>query len=281
MSDLVPRPTPLSRRRKRPRAENPDNANGQKSAPFRISRHDLLPILCNVVLALIGLVLLPSKADVGIVTVAFFGSGAYFLGLLQWRKYAEHKLKLTSVEVVGGARIYPKRSFMVLMGLWLLILGFVFIVFGGSYPAMFRWIGGFVAVCGFVVAVLAALRLHPAGFLQFEPEGLIIGQRGWRVMVPWDKIEDVDVTELSNNPVIRLGVYDRQNLVITPASAEAKARTIMSKGSTLFSWGPFFIFPMHYGIPTRILASAIRHYAHDNVARRKLGDRQLVAPASV
>jgi hypothetical protein len=244
---------------------------------FRLSWREVLSVMINAAFALVGLVLLPSQPDVGIVTLAFFGSGALFLGWLQWQRYVEHKIAFTSVGVVGGVRLLPRRGFMLVMGAWLFVLGVVLVVFGERYSIIFQGLAAFVAACGLVAAVMAMLRLLPAGFLQFEPDGLIIGQRGWHVLVPWDCIYAVQQNELHNNPVIQLGVERNDALVVTPASAQAKADKAMAGGS-LLNWGPFLIFPMHYGIPTPVLAGAIQRYASDAAARKTLGERQLGGP---
>ncbi len=251
----------------------------QRPQPFRISRRDLISLIINWAFALLGLALLPSAPDVGLVTLALFGSGALFLGWQQWRRYTEHRLLLTSVAVAGGVPIAQRRGSTVVKGLWLVALGLVFVVFGGSYPVAFQWLGGFVFLVGIAVTALAALRLHPAGFLQFEPDGLIIAQRSWQVLVPWDRIYAVKRGDISNTPFIRLGVTDIATLAITPPSATAKALQEMLSGSR-WSWGPFMIFPTHYGIATPVLGGAIVHYVRNAPARKNLSHRQLNAPAS-
>ncbi len=263
MNQLTNRPAPQSK------APTPP--------PFRIPWRDRWTIIINGVFALLGLLLIRANLDVGIVTVAFFGSGAFLLAWLQWRKYVEHRQTLTSVDVVGGVRIYPRRAFMLVMGGWLAALGLVLFVFGTSYPGLLRWIAAFIFVCGFVLCVLTVLRQYPPGFLQFEPDGLMIGRRGWQVRVPWDCIYAVETGEISNNPIIQLGVTDRHMLVVSPATAQSIADKAM-KGGSLTDWGPFIIFPMHYGVASKVLAGAIMHYVEDAAARRSLGKRQLASP---
>ncbi len=218
--------------------------------------------------------------DVGLVTVAFCGSGALFLGWLQWKKYSEHHLLLTSVDVAGGVRIYPRRAFMLTMGVWLAVLGSIMVVFGAPFSIVFQGLAAFIAVVGAVLTVLTMFRLFPPGFLQFEPEGLIIGQRGWQVLVPWDNIYGVSQSEIHNNPILQLGIQDYSSLVVAPDSAQAKAEKAMS-GKSLTSWGPLTILPLHYGIASKVLAGAIMRYVNNAAARRSLGNRQLVAPERI
>ena len=261
----------------RKRARAPRIIEAEASAvtvPFRPKWSDFLAIVINAVIGLLGLVLLPSKPDVGIVTASFFGTGAVFLGWLQWERYSDHKLALTSVEVAGGVRIYPRRAFMVGMGVWMAALGLVMLVFGAVFSVVFQGIAAFIAFVGVVLTVAAMFRLYPAGFLQFEPDGLIIGQRGWQILIPWDAIYGVVQSEIQSNPIIRLGIEDPLAVVVSPASAQAKADKAMN-GGTLTNWGPFIIFPMHYGIPSSVLAGAIMQYAKNAAARRGLGTKRL------
>jgi hypothetical protein len=277
MNDLISSPKRWLRARPSQVSEDHGSATAQREAfvkqPFRISWHDRWPIIGNVLFGVLGLLMMPSKPDVGLVTFTFFGTGGFFLAWLQWRKYQEHRLTLTSVEVAGGVRIRPS-GFLLVMGLWMAVVGLVIYFFGGSYPALMRWLGAFIAVCGIVFSVLAVLRIFPAGFLQFEPAGLIIGHRGWQVLVPWDRIYVVQQNEMHSNPVITIGVIDRDALEITPSSMEAKARKILA-GQSQWQWSPLIIFPMHYGIPAGVLAGAITRYVEDAGARRNLGSRQL------
>jgi hypothetical protein len=251
------------------------SAEPDEREPFRISFSECLPIICNVGLALIGLVLLPSQPGVGLVTFTFFGMGGFLLGWLKWQQYREHKLSPTAVDVVGGVRIKPTK-FMAGMGLGLAVVGYVMFLFGDSYPALLQWLGALFAALGTVVFVLGMMGTFPPGFLQFEPDGLIIGRRGWQVLVPWDRIYAIEQSSMDSNSVITLDILDHDTLEITPASMEVAARKIIA-GRSLWQWTPFKIFPMHYGIPTPVLALAIRHYAENATARRALASRKLPA----
>lgn len=245
--------------------------------PYRMARGDLWALIINGVFGALGLLMLPSNPSVGIISAAFFGSGAIFLGWLHWRRYQDYKLQLTDIEVAGGARILPRRGFLLTMGAWLAVLGSVLIVFGQSYPALLQWLGAFIAFSGATLLVLTVLRVFPPGFLQFEQQGLIIGQRGWHVLVPWDWIVDVRLAEIQNNPMVLLTVANVEQLDVTPAAARPKAQKAMA-GRTWWNWGPFAILPLHYGIPSPVLAGAIKRYANDAAARKNLGARQIAGP---
>jgi uncharacterized membrane protein YeaQ/YmgE (transglycosylase-associated protein family) len=235
----------------------------------KMAPSDLLALIINGLFGLLGLLIMPSNPSVGIVTTAFFGSGAVFLGWLHWRRYQDHRLQFTDIEVVGGARILPRRGFLLTIGFWLTSLGTLMVVFGQSYPILFQWLGGLIALSGAVLLVLVALRIVPAGFLQFEPQGLIIGSRSWQAIVPWDWIIDVQQTEFQNNSMVLLTIANVEQLDVKPATARPKAlRAIGQK--------PFTILPLYYGIPSPLLAAAIKRYANDAEARESLRVRQLM-----
>jgi hypothetical protein len=276
VSDLVSRP---KKKLRKPaaglvgREHQRGPAKPKKKEPFQISRHELMPIIGNLAFAVIGLVLLPSSPSLAFICLAFFGGGGFFLAWLQWRRFQDHQLDPSSVEVVGGVRILPSK-FMVSIGLGLAVVGFVIFYFGGEYPVFLQWLGALIGVFGAVIFVLALMGRFPPGFLQFEPDGLIIGRTGWQMLVPWDRIYAIEQGTLENNPIITLGVVDIDSIEITPAAKEKKARKIISGGSA-WQWTPLKIFPMHYSIPTPVLVGAIRHYVENEAARRNLGRRQL------
>jgi hypothetical protein len=273
MTDLAPQPkSRIKTRGPKPAALKTGRA--VKPEPFRIPRADLWPIVINVIFGLLGLALMFHDFSVGLVTAAFFGSGGFFLGWLQWKRYEDHRLMLTSVEVAGGVRIWPRRGFLFTMGAWSGAVGTIMYVFGDSYPDLFRWLAIFIAASGFLLAALAWLRLFPGGFLQFEPEGLIIAKRGWQMLIPWDKVDNVSTGELQNNPYVHVWVVDRAALVFTPDSAKVKAEKALAS-SSIWQWNPLVIFPMHFGIPTTILAAAIVRYATDAKSRAALASRRL------
>ena len=99
---------------------------------------DWLLLAINVVFVAMGLVILPSKPDVGVVTLAFFGSCLVVTAGSVWRKLRDRRFSADTVEVVGGVPIRPRVGLFSLAGLWMLALGTVLIVFGHAYPLLFR-----------------------------------------------------------------------------------------------------------------------------------------------
>jgi hypothetical protein len=276
MSDLAT--SPKNRLRKTPSDISVETVDGDLlepvvQEPFRISWSALSPILSSVALVLVGFIILPHKPDVGVITITFFGMCGLVLGWFQWQNYQDHRQALTVVDVQGGVRIMPSR-FMLGIGLGLALVGTVMFVFGGSYPAFIQWLGAFIGLGGAVISGLNLIGVFPPNFLQFEPEGLILGHRSWQVLVPWDDIVAIEEGTMDSNAVIELEVQDLDALEIVPAAMATKARRILAGGSR-WQWTPLMIFPLHYSIATPILVSAIIRYVEDPSARRKLGHRRI------
>jgi hypothetical protein len=281
MSDLAT--SPKNRLRKTPSDISVETVDGDLlepvvQEPFRISWSALSPILSSIALVLVGFIIFPRKPDVGLITITFFGMCGLVLGWFQWQHYQDHKLALTVVDVQGGVRIMPSR-FMLGIGLGLALVGTVIFVFGGSYPALIRWLGALIGLGGAVISGLNLIGIFPPSFLQFEPEGLILGHRSWQVMVPWDQISAIDQDTMDSNAFIKLEVEDLDALEIVPALMATKARRILA-GRSRWQWTPLMIFPLHYSIATPILVGAIIRYAEDPSARANLGHRNIASPST-
>ena len=223
----------------------------------------------GVTVVVMGLFILPSNRDIGIVTLAMFGSCTAVFAAQILSKYRFRKFTATAVEVAGGVPIRPRRGLGWLMGSWMLALGVILIVFGASYPAPFRWLAGFVAVVGVVLLIATALGLFPGGYLQFDPDALTIGQRRWSARIPWDAIGSVHEGEFSGNPILLIAVNDVAALAISPPDARTAAYKSMAKSAAMFG-AEFAIMTTHYGIDLPVLAAAVTHYARDAEARRTL-----------
>ena len=236
--------------------------------------HDWLMLAIGIVFVAMGLVILPSKPDVGIVTLAMFGTCLVVFAAIIGRKLRTRKFTASKVDVVGGIPIRPNKALMVVMGLWMLALGLIMIVYGYSYPLLFRVIAAFVAVVGVVLFVGAALGKWPGGYLQFDPDCLTIARRRWSARIPWHSIAAVHEAEYHSNPVLLIAVPDLAAIAIEPASATAGAFKAIAKMQT-YMGAEFAIMSTHYGIDLPVLAAAVTRYASAAAARKELGQRLL------
>jgi hypothetical protein len=226
-------------------------------------------LIVNISFVLTGLVLLPSSPDAGIVTIAFFGTCLVTTLAFQWRRHLDLIFRAQSIEVAGGVKIKPQRRIIFLMGGWLAVLGPLMYVYSGTYPPIFQWLCLLIGAIGIGLVIAAALGLLPRGFLQFDPEGLTIGTGGWTVQLPWDSISNVGQGEYHMNPVVYLDTEDSETLVIVPDTKRGKALKRMEFNRSMLG-APFMLMPIHYGIPSPVLAGAIWHYCENEDARAGL-----------
>lgn len=233
---------------------------------------DWLLLSINIVFVAMGLVIVRDDFNVGIVTIAFFGSCLAVAANAVVSKLRFRTFTATRVDVVGGVPIRPLRWKMQLLGLWLLGLGVVLVVFGENYPPMFRALAGVIGLAGAALLIATLTRQWPAGFLQFDPDALTIAGRNWRARIPWGRISLVAEGDYHSNPVLFIGVDDITAIDIgsppgADAALKAMARSRMMMGSE------FAIMTSQYGIDLPVLAETVRGYAEDPVARVRLRPR--------
>jgi hypothetical protein len=226
-------------------------------------------LLINIVFVIMGAILIPSSPDVGIVTLAFFGTCLLTTLAFQWRRHLDRIFRARTVEVVAGVKIQPQRRIILLMGGWLTGLGTIMYTYSGTYPVIFEWLCLLLIVIGIGLLTAAFLGRLPKGYLQFDPEGLTIGDFGWAMQIPWDNISDVSQGEFNMNPIVGIGYADFDDVIITPADKREKARKKLRYNITWMG-SAVVLMPMHYGIPRPVLAGAIIRYCNSAEARAGL-----------
>ncbi len=252
---------------------------GMFKQPTRFARPSLfewLVLVLNVALVVVGVMVLPSSPDVGIVTLALSGSCLVVLGGTVVRKLRYRRYRADRVDVVGGVPIRPQRRVVLVIGGWLMLLGIVLVVFGQSYPLLFQLLAGGVAMIGGGLLVGAVLGWWPVGHLQFDPHHLTIAERGWRARIPWGEITAVVEAEFHSNPVLLLAVADANALDIAPAHANARALKAMARCRDLMGCD-FVIMSTRYGLDLPVLSDAITRYVNDAAARTELDPQLMVA----
>ena len=240
------------------------------------SLKDWALLAIGVVFSVAGVFILSSDRDVGIVTLAIFGTCTAVFAMQIWGKLRARNFTASQVEVAGGVPIRPKRTLGLILGGWMLALGIVLVVFGATYGAPFRWLSGIIAVVGAVLLIATALGRFPGGYLQFDPDALTIAQAKWRVAIPWDEISGVTESEFSGNPMLLIVVTDAASLIIDPPEAAAAVYKAIAKNQSMIG-AEFAVMTTHYGIDLPILAAAVTHYARNRKARASLRQRSLRA----
>lgn len=231
-------------------------------------------LLIGLVFVAAGLIILPRKPDVGIVTLAFFGSCTGVFAATILRKLRYRRFRATRTEVMGGVPIYPSRLRAGLLGAWMLVLGVVLYVFGTEYPPLFRWLAIFVALVGVVILLGVIVRRLPAGFMQFDPDALTLGQSKWSVRVPWSGIAEIAEGEIHSNPTLLLWVHDVHALEVLPDSMRARLEKRIESNLTWLG-AHFAIMASQYGIDLPVLTAAVRLYVAEPDARAELGRHRL------
>lgn len=244
------------------------------------SWRDWMLLGISIVLVVAGAVLLASEEpEAGIVTLALFGSCLVSFAAQIRRKFRYRAYEATEISVTGGVPIRSSLAVLIGKGLWLIALGTIMIVFGGGYPLEFRLLAGGVVLAGVGTIVAVTLGGYATSFLQFDPEGLTYGERGWRIQVPWDRITAVREVSFHDNPLLQITVAELDSLAVVPAEATARARTRLA-ANVRWSGAPLAIWASRYGIDLPVLASAITHYVANPAARASLTRGLPQSPAS-
>jgi len=222
-----------------------------------------------------GLLMLPSKRDVAVPTLAFFGACASVAVATIARKLRFTRLRPIAVEIVGGTPIRPSRLYMGVLGGALLALGTVLISYWhSSAPTLVVLSVWTMIVAGALLLLGLVTGYLPAGFIRFDPAGLTIGRRADSFTLPWDCITSVVPGEMHDNPVLLLCVGDLDAIIVNPSSA--RARVIASLLSNLRWVGAHvMIMSSQYRIELPLLVSAIERYVRDPRSREGLAVRRL------
>jgi hypothetical protein len=223
-------------------------------------------LVISVAFAAVGLVGLLDDPRVGVPTLAFFGACATLAGRTVLRKRRFARLRLISVEIVGGVPIRPSRAYLTVFALALSSLGTVLLVYWRGAPVVVLISVWIMAGAGALLLLGLVTGQLPVGFLQFDPAGLTVGRRRDAFTVPWDSIAAVSPGEFHDNPVLFLSLQDTSLVIVTPP--HARPRVIASLISNRKWVGAHvMIMSSHYAIDLPFLVTAIERYISDPHAR--------------
>ncbi|WP_244422314.1 hypothetical protein [Bradyrhizobium sp. ORS 285] len=229
--------------------------------------------ILNMVFVVIGVLVLRSKPDVGIVTIAFFGSGAVLAASIIIRKRRSAPTA-ERVMITGGVPMRPSRVLIGGLGAWLAALGVILTVFGWSYGIVFRClsIASLIFGCYLLAAVL--IGWLPSTFIQFDETGITFGCRGFSYVVAFDNIADLAVAEMNRNPFLCIRLHQPDAVAVTPPARYVDALKQIGRSEALM--GAHIAIPtQQYLIDATLLSQAIARYVNEPVARRELEVRSL------
>lgn len=242
--------------------------DGRPSPLDRVSFQDWALAVIGGLFTLGGLLLLRSDFKTGIVTLLFFGLCFVHAVSVILRKRRALKQVAMTASVAGGVPIRQSRTRMALLGGALLLLGSLQAAFINDLLQV--GIGWFLVVVGTVMlAGLASGRLYTA-YIQFDPAGIIFGDRHGQAAVPWDAVTGLARADMSNNPLVLVSV-DAEAVEAAPAY---RPRLLKQMGRARGHFGAdFAIMSTVYGIDAPVLLAALQRYVAEPESRRELQRR--------
>ena len=186
------------------------------------------------------------------------------------RKLGYRAFRATKVDVIGGVAIRPRRTRLFALGS--ICFGLGALLFMTPDPIELEAMSILLMFVGATLIFGTMMRLWPSSFIQFDPNGLTIGCRNWRALIPWEAISSVGAMEIFENPFVCLSLKGQDSVDVQPASARAKAIKALRRGIPGADVAiPTFVF----GLDLPVLAVAIARYRSDPTARRELALRVL------
>lgn len=241
----------------------------QSPTPIKVTIRDWLLAAISALFTITGLFMLRTDMNAGLVITTMFGSGFAFAVNTIIRKRRSRLIRSVQAKVIGGVPIRPPRKKAILVALAMLAMGLVFTIFGQSFGAPFQVISGLLVAAGGCVGIAIAAGTLPAGFIQFDYQGLTLGGSKWRATVPWCSISNITEAELHDNPAIFLWVSDPQEIVVEPATYKNK---VLKQVALSQSWvgADFAIMPSQYNIDAPVMFAALARYISTPSARAEL-----------
>ena len=246
---------------------------GTKSpTPLKVTFRDWLLAAVSALFTIIGLLMLRTDMNGGLVIITMFGSGFAFSLHTILRKKRFRLIRPIQATVVGGMPIRPPRKKAIFVALALIAIGLIFTIFGQHLGATFQLISGILIIIGGCVAIAIAAGILPAGFVQFDPEGFTLGGAKWKATVPWSSISNMTEAELHDNPAIFLWVNSAHDIVVEPATYKKK---ILKQVALSQAWvgADFAIMPSQYNIDAPVFFAALTRYISTPSTRAELQPR--------
>lgn len=257
--------------------ESPLGSSPDEGAPSGPSRRDWALLVTCAIFVAMGVFILPSKLDVGIVTIVLFGLAGVAPITTIVRKRRDRRERPLRAAIVGGVRIGASRLRLAMLALALLLLGGTLVWFGGGYPTTFRVLAWFVGVIGLLLCVAVALRWLPVGHLMFTPQGLTMGHRGYTVFIRWDDMLALDGVEVHDNPALRLWFRPGATVAVEPPTFTQRALSAMATNEGWFG-APIVIMTGTYALDLPPLLKAFERYINDPASRPELDSSRLLQP---
>src|SRR5262249_30135150 len=154
--------------------------------------------------------------------------------------------RLVAVTITGGVPIHPSRSRAALWSAGFAVLWIGALLARPTHPVMVvaAWL---LLAMGVVALAGSALGRMPAGYLQFDPEGITFGCPSWRYVVPWDGIRSAAPAQRHGHPILLIQLVAPGVVRASPASCQARAARCL-RSNARWQGAPVAIMPGTYGV---------------------------------
>jgi len=224
----------------------------------------------------IGGLLLRVSFAVAIVAIVFFGSCAALATMNLRREVRASSSAPGRVELIGGVPLRQSRLLMGGLGIWMTALGLILATIGAQGGLIIQGIGLGLVALGCVILIGTALGWFSTVYLQFDPTGITVGQRGFAYLVRWDNIAGLGTGEIGKTPVILIRLHRPDGIEVSPPQRTTRTLKDLASCERLYD-AHVVLMPMLYGVDASLLAQALDSYIRAPHARDELSARLISA----
>lgn len=248
--------------------------NGAKKTGWRLYSDSLFDaFMIFIGLSWLALAIIAFQSDISMLAFQLLLASAITLVACSraTKRFTQPKSAKRLVQVAGGVKIRPSSTKLLLISAWLILFGPACV--SAAYLHDGNWaivgIGILVLVFGIFLMLGFALGKFPVGFLKFEHQGLTIGYRAWSVLVPWENVAQVSLTDPYENSILCLCLFDPTAVHVQPLEKVADFRKVLAANQ---DWGDVDLIVMLsiYPFDVNDLLIAIQRYVTDPRARAEL-----------
>ncbi len=269
--EIVSRDVPRRVRSKRSDTQLADITFRSKSTRIRSGLYWDIAIGCLFMVIGIWMISREGPSLFNLYSILFWLLGIISTVVTIGWKVRYRKFQATMINVAGGVPIFKDLSGLLAFGVYMFLGGvaFLFSPVGASLPMIF--VSAFIMGVG-ALLFLCALQARKKQYLQFDPDGLIIGFNLGRAMIPWNSIARIEADEFCENPVLLIWLNRRDLVEIFPASKREYGFAELHGGSPR---SDIILFPHAYCVDLPVLGAAIARYATQPEARGELALRKI------
>jgi hypothetical protein len=219
------------------------------------SWRDWLLLLGSLGFVALGILLWRHDRNTAVTSIAFFGACAA-VGTAQ----IVSKLRMRNVvmsAIPEGVPLRPRPGTIIAMGLGLLALGATLYIFQAEQNSILRWISLGIAGFGTLLLMGWLTGYLPAGFVQLDPDALVVATSRSSMHIPWDAIGGVEIRTFHGHVTLCLDPLDLDRIESRPPLSREKLNRSMALAKRL-GGAPVMILQTQVDVPLPSLYKAIR-----------------------